>query len=429
MLDDVKNSDIEKERVMLVGLYGPDTTKFQAEEYLEELALLADTAGGITVEKVLQNKTRPDITTFVGKGKLNELKRLKGELSIDTIIFDDDLTPTQVRNIETGTEAKILDRSALILDIFASRAKTSAAKTQVELAQLQYLLPRLTRYWTHLSRQKGGIGTKGPGETQIETDRRIIGQRISTLKEKLKKLDQQRTTQRKGREGMHRVSLVGYTNAGKSTLMNALTASNVLAENRLFATLDSTVRRHELENHAILLSDTVGFIRKLPHNLVESFKSTLDEVREADVLLHVIDGSSKMAHEYKEVVDNTLEELNATNTRTILVLNKVDMMESDQIREMRSNYPDAIFVSAEQSIGLDELESKIEEMIESEYEDHILQIPMSKYKAVAFIHEYANVDKEVYEGSDVELTFRMAEKDFEQLSHLLNTIGANGEVI
>lgn len=359
MLDDIKNSDIEKERVMLVGLYGPDTTKFQAEEYLEELALLADTAGGITVEKVLQNKTNPDITTFVGKGKLQELKRLKGDLNIDTIIFDDDLSPTQVRNIEAGTDAKILDRSALILDIFAGRAKTAAAKTQVELAQLQYLLPRLTRYWTHLSRQKGGIGTKGPGETQIETDRRIIGQRIATLKDKLTKLDKQRTTQRKGREGMHRVSLVGYTNAGKSTLMNALTETNVLAEDRLFATLDSTVRRHELENHTILLSDTVGFIRKLPHNLVESFKSTLDEVREADVLLHVIDGSSKMAHEYKEVVDTTLEELNATNTRTILVLNKVDMMDADQIREMRSDYPDAIFVSAEQSIGLDELEEKL----------------------------------------------------------------------
>jgi GTP-binding protein HflX len=429
LLDDVKNSDIEKERVMLVGLYGPDITKYQAEEYLEELALLADTAGGITVEKVLQNKTNPDITTFVGKGKLNELKRLKSELGIDTIIFDDDLSPTQVRNIEAGTDAKILDRSALILDIFAGRAKTAAAKTQVELAQLQYLLPRLTRYWTHLSRQKGGIGTKGPGETQIETDRRIIGRRIATLKEKLSKLEKQRTTQRKGREGMHRVSLVGYTNAGKSTLMNALTETNVLAENRLFATLDSTVRRHELENHTILLSDTVGFIRKLPHNLVESFKSTLDEVREADVLLHVIDGSSKMAHEYKEVVDNTLEELEATNTRTILVLNKVDMMDADQIREMRSNYPEAIFVSAEQSIGLDELETKIESMIESEYEDHVLQIPMSKYKAVAFIHENANVDKEIYEGSDVELTFSMAEKDFEQLSHLLNTIGTNGEVI
>tara|TARA_R110002124_G_scaffold280490_2_gene453772 strand:+ start:5519 stop:6808 length:1290 start_codon:yes stop_codon:yes gene_type:complete len=429
LLDDIKNSDIEKERVMLVGLYGSDTTKFQAEEYLKELALLADTAGGITVERVLQNKTNPDITTFVGKGKLQELKKLKSELNIDTIIFDDDLSPTQVRNIEAGTDAKILDRSALILDIFAGRAKSAAAKTQVELAQLQYLLPRLTRYWTHLSRQKGGIGTKGPGETQIETDRRIIGQRISTLKDKLKKLDQQRTTQRKGREGMHRVSLVGYTNAGKSTLMNALTETNVLAENRLFATLDSTVRRHELENHTILLSDTVGFIRKLPHNLVESFKSTLDEVREADVLLHVVDGSSKMVHEYKEVVDTTLEELEATNTRTILVLNKVDMMNSDQVREMRSSYSDAIFVSAEQSIGLDELEAKIETMIESEYEDYVLQIPMSKYKAVAFIHENANVDKEIYAGSDVELTFSMAEKDFEQLSHLLNTIGTNGKVI
>lgn len=429
MLDDVKNSDIEKERVMLVGLYGPDITKFQAEEYLEELALLADTAGGITVEKILQNKTQPDISTFVGKGKLQELKRIKGEKNIDTIIFDDDLSPTQVRNIEAGTESKILDRSALILDIFAGRAKSAAAKTQVELAQLQYLLPRLTRYWTHLSRQKGGIGTKGPGETQIETDRRIIGQRISTLKEKLVKLEKQRVTQRKGRAGMHRVSLVGYTNAGKSTLMNALTTSNVLAEDRLFATLDSTVRRHELENHTILLSDTVGFIRKLPHNLVESFKSTLDEVREADVLLHVIDGSSKMANEYIEVVDSTLKELEATNKRTILVLNKVDRMDTNQIREMRSQYPDTIFVSAEQSVGLDELEKKIEEMIELDYKNHTLQIPVSKYKAVAFIHETANVEKETFENSDVELTFRMAEKDFEQLSHLLNTIGVNEEVI
>jgi GTP-binding protein HflX len=429
LLDDVKNSDIEQEKVMLVGLYGPKVTKFQAEEYLEELAMLADTAGGITVEKVLQNKTQPDISTYVGKGKIQELKRIKGEKKIDTIIFDDDLSPTQIRNIEAGTEAKILDRSALILDIFASRAKTAAAKTQVELAQLQYLLPRLTRYWTHLSRQKGGIGTKGPGETQIETDRRIIGQRIATLKDKLKKLDQQRTTQRKGREGMHRVSLVGYTNAGKSTLMNAFTATNVLAEDRLFATLDSTVRRLDLENHSILLSDTVGFIRKLPHNLIESFKSTLDEVREADILLHVVDGSSIMAHEYKEVVDTTLEELNATNTKTVLVLNKVDKMTSDQIAEMRDEYPDAIFVSAEQSIGLRELEEKIEELIESDYSYHTLQIPMSKYKAVAFIHENATVDSEEFEGSNVELTFSMADKDFEQLSHLLNTIGSNEEVI
>ncbi|MGN8224939.1 GTPase HflX [Gracilimonas sp. BCB1] len=429
MLDDVKNSDIERERVVLVGLYGPETTRFQAEEYLDELELLADTAGGITVEKVLQNKTHPDPSTYIGKGKLNELKRIMGEERIDTVIFDDDLSPTQIRNVEKGTDAKVLDRSSLILDIFAARAKTAAAKTQVELAQLEYLLPRLTRYWTHLSRQKGGIGTKGPGETQIETDRRLIGRRISVLKEKLEKLSKQRTTQRKGREGMNRISLVGYTNAGKSTLMNALTETGVFAEDRLFATLDSTVRRHELENHSVLLSDTVGFIRKLPHNLVESFKSTLDEVREADILLHVVDASSKMAQEYIEVVEETLEEIEATNKRTILVFNKVDKMDAHQVADMKRMYPNAVFVSAEQRIGLKELENSIEEMIELDYSRHTLQIPVSKYKAVAFIHENANVEEETYEGTEVELTFSIAKKDFKQLSHLLDTIGANGEVV
>lgn len=429
MLDDVKNSDIEKERVMLVGLYGPDTTRRQAEEYLEELEMLTDTAGGITIEKVLQNKTRPDVSTYVGKGKLQELKGQMNALNIGTIIFDDDLTPTQIRNVEGGTDAKVLDRSALILDIFASRAKTSAAKTQVELAQLQYLLPRLTRYWTHLSRQSGGIGTKGPGETQIETDRRIIGQRIGILKTKLEKLDKQRTTQRKSREGMIRISLVGYTNAGKSTLMNAFTESNVLAENRLFATLDSTVRRHQLANHEVLLSDTVGFIRKLPHNLIESFKSTLDEVREADILLHVVDGSSTMAHEYIEVVDTTLKELNATNKRTLLVLNKVDLMDADRIAQLRDEFPNSAFVSAERGIGLSELEAKIEELIEDSYVRHTLQIPVSKYKAVAFIHEHASVEHEEYVDSDVKMTFHIAKKDFKQLSHLLDTIGAENEVI
>lgn len=425
MIEDIRNSDIEEERVILVGLYGPKVTKYQAKEYLEELELLTKTAGGKAVEKILQNKTTPDISTYVGKGKLQELKRLKTELEIDTIIFDDDLSPTQIRNIEIGTEAKILDRSALILDIFAGRAKTAAAKTQVELAQLQYLLPRLTRYWTHLSRQKGGIGTKGPGETQIETDRRIIGLRISTLKDKLKKLDQQRFTQRKSREGMIRVSLVGYTNAGKSTLMNAFTDSNVLAENKLFATLDSTVRRHEMENHSILLSDTVGFIRKLPHNLVESFKSTLDEVREADILIHLVDGSSNMAREYIEVVNTTLKELKATNKRTILVVNKVDAMDVDDITGFRNDFPEVIFVSAEQKIGLDKLEEKIEEMIEKDYASHKLIIPVEKYKAAAFIHENATVNEEKYVGDDVEVSFSMAEKDFQQLSELLNTIDAN----
>jgi len=429
LLDDIKNSDIERERVLLVGLYGANETRHQAEEYLNELELLVDTAGGITVEKILQNRTSPDKATYIGKGKLQELKQLKGYLKIDAIIFDDDLSPTQIRNIEKGTEAKIIDRSGLILDIFAGRAQTAAAKTQVELAQLQYLLPRLTRFWTHLSRQEGGIGTKGPGETQIETDRRIIGRRITSLKERLVKLDRQRHTQRKRRSDMIRVSLVGYTNAGKSTLMNAFTESDVLVEDRLFATLDPTVRRYELENHAILLSDTVGFIRKLPHNLVESFKSTLDEVSEADILLHVVDGSSNMAHEYIEVVNTTLEEINATNTQTIMVLNKVDNMSAEQISVMRLEYPDAVFISAEQKIGLKELEQKITETIESGYADHTLRIPVSKYKAVAFIHEHANVESEKYEENKVELTFRMATKDFEQLSHLLNTINADVEVV
>jgi GTP-binding protein HflX len=249
------------------------------------------------------------------------------------------------------------------------------------------------------------------------------------LKDKLDKLSKQRTTQRKGREGMNRISLVGYTNAGKSTLMNALTETGVFAEDRLFATLDSTVRRHELENHSVLLSDTVGFIRKLPHNLVESFKSTLDEVREADILLHVVDASSKMAEEYIEVVEETLEEIEATNKRTILVFNKVDKMDAQQVADMKQRYPNAIFVSAEQRIGLKELERSIEDMIELEYDRHTLQIPVSKYKAVAFIHENATVEDESYDGTDVEMTFSMSEKDFKQLSHLLDTIGTNGEVV
>lgn len=422
MLDDVKNSDIDKEKVLLVGLYGLSSAKFQAEEHLEELAMLTDTAGGITVGRVLQQRNRPDVSSYVGKGKLQELKGQMKALDAKTIIFDDDLSPTQIRNVEKVTESKVLDRSALILDIFASRAQTSAAKTQVELAQLQYLLPRLTRYWTHLSRQSGGIGTKGPGETQIETDRRIIGQRIGVLKSKLEKLDRQRTTQRKSRDSMVRVSLVGYTNAGKSTLMNALTNSGVFAENRLFATLDSTVRRHQLNNHEILLSDTVGFIRKLPHHLVESFKSTLDEVREADLLLHVVDGSSPMVHEYIEVVDETLKELKATNQDRILIFNKVDRMNDEQHEMLRQEYPDAHYISAVRGIGLSELEAAIEDRIESQYLAIDVEIPLHAYKAVAFIHEHAHVDSEKYNENNVLISCKIDQKDFKQLSKMLDTI-------
>lgn len=422
MLDDVKNSDIDKEKVLLVGIYGLSSEKFQAEEHLEELALLTDTAGGIPVAKVLQQRNRPDVSSYVGKGKLTELKGQMSALGAKTIIFDDDLSPTQIRNVEKVTDAKVLDRSALILDIFASRAQTAAAKTQVELAQLQYLLPRLTRYWTHLSRQSGGIGTKGPGETQIETDRRIIGQRIGVLKSKLEKLDKQRTTQRKSRDQMTRVSLVGYTNAGKSTLMNALTDSGVFAENRLFATLDSTVRRHQLRTHEILLSDTVGFIRKLPHHLVQSFKSTLDEVREADLLIHLVDGSSTMVHEYIEVVEQTLKELKSNNKQTLLVFNKVDRMDDEQHEMLRGEYPNALYISAIRGIGLSELEEAIEQEIESNYIQVDLDIPIQAYKAVAFIHEHAHVENEKYTGEFVHITCRIDEKDFKQLSKMLNTI-------
>ncbi|MCH1552172.1 MAG: GTPase HflX [Balneolaceae bacterium] len=422
MLDDVKNSDIDKEKVLLVGIYGLSSEKYQAEEHLEELALLTDTAGGIPVAKVLQQRNRPDVSSYVGKGKLTELKGQMSALGAKTIIFDDDLSPTQIRNVEKVTDAKVLDRSALILDIFASRAQTAAAKTQVELAQLQYLLPRLTRYWTHLSRQSGGIGTKGPGETQIETDRRIIGQRIGVLKSKLEKLDKQRTTQRKSRDQMTRVSLVGYTNAGKSTLMNALTDSGVFTENRLFATLDSTVRRHQLRTHEILLSDTVGFIRKLPHHLVQSFKSTLDEVREADLLIHLVDGSSTMVHEYIEVVQQTLKELKSNNKQTLLVFNKVDRMDDEQHEMLRGEYPNALYISAIRGIGLSELEEAIEQEIESHYIKVDLEIPIQAYKAVAFIHEHAHVENEKYTGEFVHITCRIDEKDFKQLSKMLNTI-------
>jgi GTP-binding protein HflX len=422
LLEDVRNPSITKEKAILVGIYGHETPRWLAKEYLEELELLADTAGADTVEKILQNRPHPDPSTYVGKGKLNQLKALVGENGSDVLIFDDDLTATQVRNIEKTANVKVLDRSGLILDIFASRAKTSAAKTQVELAQLQYLLPRLTRFWTHLSRQKGGIGTKGPGETQIETDRRLIGDRISTLKDKLEKLDKQRTTQRKGRSGNPRVALVGYTNAGKSTLMNALTDTTVLAEDRLFATLDSTVRRLELENHDVLLSDTVGFIRKLPHNLIESFKSTLDEVRESDVLLHVVDASSRLIDDYIDVVNSTLEELDVTGFKKVIVFNKIDKVEPARLMELKKGFPGAIFVSAERAIGLDKMQQQIQLLIEEDYEPFAYTVPMAHYKAVAFLHDVAVVDSEHFEGNSVTIEGRITQADRNRFESMLDEL-------
>ena len=314
------------EKAILIGLITQDVTQDQAYEYLDELAFLAKTAGANPVRNFTQKLPHPDNKTFLGKGKIEEVHLFAEENEIKLIIFDDDLNPSQIRNIEKifGEETKILDRSNLILDIFASRAQTAQARTQVELAQYQYLLPRLTRMWTHLERQKGGIGMRGPGEAQIETDRRIIKDKIALLQKKLEKIDKQSFTRRKGRQGMIRVALVGYTNAGKSTLMNTLAKSDIFAENKLFATLDTTVRKVVIGNLPFLLTDTVGFIRKLPHQLVESFKSTLDEVRESDLLVHVVDIANPNFEDQIEVVNKTIIELGITEKPILIVFNKID---------------------------------------------------------------------------------------------------------
>ena len=312
------------EKAVIVGLIHKDQDERQAHEYLDELEFLADTAGAVIYKRFTQKVEIPNPVSFVGPGKLEEIKAFIVEKEIDTIIFDDELSGTQLRNIEKFLNCKVIDRTNLILDIFARRAQTAHAKTQVELAQYQYLLPRLTRMWTHLERQRGGIGLRGPGETQIETDRRIILQKIALLKEQLIKIDKQKATQRKNRGKLTRVALVGYTNVGKSTIMNLISKSEVFAENKLFATLDTTVRKVIIDNLPFLMADTVGFIRKLPHGLVESFKSTLDEVREADVLVHVADISHQGFEEQIGVVENTLKEIGAAGKPTIYLFNKID---------------------------------------------------------------------------------------------------------
>ncbi len=324
------NTDIEPEKAVLVGVINQEQNSEQVQEYLEELAFLIETAGAIPVKQFTQKVRIPNARTFIGEGKLEEVEYYVKDNDIDMVVFDDDLSPTQLRNIEKALKCKIIDRTNLILDIFAKRAQTAHAKTQVELAQYEYLLPRLTGLWTHLERQRGGIGMRGPGETEIETDRRIIRDKISLLKEQLKKIDKQMATQRKNRGKMIRVALVGYTNVGKSTIMNMLSKSAIFAENKLFATLDTTVRKVVIENLPFLLSDTVGFIRKLPHNLVESFKSTLDEVRESDILLHVVDISHPNFEDQIQVVQETLKEIGSAETESYIVFNKIDAYTFDK---------------------------------------------------------------------------------------------------
>ena len=316
-----------QEKALLVSICPAGQTMERTEEYLDELAFLLETAGGVALKRVIQKLERPDTRTYVGSGKLEEIKEYKNALDVDFVIFDDELSPAQLRNLERELECRILDRTTLILDIFARRARTSIAKTQVELAQLQYMLPRLTRLWTHLERQRGGIGMRGPGETQIETDRRLIKEKITLLRQQLDKINTQKTLQRRNRESLVRVALVGYTNVGKSTLMNLLSKSDVFAENKLFATLDTTVRKVVIGNLPFLLTDTVGFIRKLPTQLVESFKSTLDEVSEADLLLHVVDISHPDHEEQIAAVQQTLADIGAADKPVIMVYNKIDRVE------------------------------------------------------------------------------------------------------
>ena len=336
------------ENAVLVGLITKDQDEEKLTEYMDELEFLAYTAGATVKKRFTQKLSQPDSRTFVGKGKAEEIKLFLEENEIGTIIFDDELSPSQLKNLERDLEVKILDRTNLILDIFAQRAQTSYARTQVELAQYEYLLPRLTRMWTHLERQRGGIGMRGPGETEIETDRRIIRDRISLLKEKLKTIDKQMATQRNNRGKMVRVALVGYTNVGKSTLMNALSKSDVFAENKLFATLDTTVRKVVIGNLPFLLTDTVGFIRKLPTQLVESFKSTLDEVREADLLLHVVDVSHESFEDHISSVNQILQEINAHQKPMVMIFNKIDDFSYEKKDE------DDLTPSTKKNISLDE---------------------------------------------------------------------------
>jgi GTP-binding protein HflX len=383
---DKKGLKQKKEYAILVGVVRQLQTEEEVEEYLDELEFLALTAGAKTRKRYIQKLSQPDKRTFVGKGKLEEIKEyIDAHEEVSMVIFDDDLSGKQVNILEEFLKLKIVDRSTLILDIFASRAQTAQAKTQVELAQLQYLLPRLRGLWTHLERQRGGIGMRGPGEKEIETDRRIVRDKISLLKKKLEKIDQQNQTQRKQRGEMIRVALVGYTNVGKSTLMNLMSKSEVFAENKLFATLDTTVRKVVIDRMPFLLSDTVGFIRKLPHHLVESFKSTLDEVRESDILLHVVDVAHPLHEDHIRTVNSTLKDLEAVDKPTLLVFNKIDLyrernyddlLTEEGKREIEEGLlgnlsymfdQECMFVSAVTGENIGELRAKLQQMVHEQY--------------------------------------------------------------
>jgi GTP-binding protein HflX len=418
----IEISDKRSERAMLIALQTRHINREMVEEHLSELEELADTAGADSIFKIIQSKSAIDPAFYIGKGKAEELAQLVELNDIDLVISDDDLTPVQVRNLERLFNRKIIDRSGLILDIFALRAKTKEAKTQVELAQLEYMLPRLTRAWTHLSKQYGGIGTKGPGETQIETDRRMIRTRISHLKEKLKEIESQRQTQSKGRKDFVRISIAGYTNAGKSTLFNLLTKSDVFAEDKLFATLDSTTRSVNFSNgEKLLISDTVGFIRKLPAHLVASFKSTLNEVRDSDIILHMIDLSHPYYEDHLKVVEETLKEFGSECKKEIKVFNKVDSVKDKSIIEyVRNHYPGCVVISAQKGINISALIKAIEKIIKDEFVEEELTLGIEQTKLASQIYDLAEVTSVKYNHDTVLFKFRSNKENSEKIKKLIS---------
>ncbi len=397
----------QRERAIACSVKVKGSNREEAMEDLDELVFLAETAGAEIIHKIYQELPKINSATVLGKGKLEEVKQIVKEDNITLIIFDDNLSPAQVNNLEKELNIKVTDRSSIILDIFATRARTNEAKTQVELAQLQYILPRLTRMWTHLSKQYGGIGTRGPGETQIETDRRIIRLRIQNLKEKLKEIELQKKEQRKKRSEMPKFALVGYTNVGKSTLINTITNAGVYVEDKLFATLDTTVRQFSLPSgQKALISDTVGFIKKLPHNLVASFKSTLMEAMEADVLLHVIDVSHKLFREQIETVNKTLEELKINEKPTIMVFNKVDMLDDITIhRALKNEFADSILISAKRGINIESLLELMQEKYNRFHNIFEVCLPYEKSELVSHLYDNYEVLERI--DTDTSMNFKV----------------------
>jgi len=409
------------ETAILIGVSNRFISPEEVMFSLDELERLVSTAGGETIQKVVQNRERIDSAFFIGKGKAEYIAEICNEKNVDIVVFDDDLSPVQVRNLENLTNRKVLDRSSVILDIFASHARTTEAKTQVELAQLEYLLPRLTRRWTHFSKQYGGIGTKGPGETQIETDRRLIKKKISYLKEKLRQIKQQKEIQRKQRSNLPRLALVGYTNAGKSTLMNLITGANVITENKLFSTLDTTVRKVTLSpSREFLISDTVGFIKKLPHHLIVSFLTTLSEAVESDILIHVIDISDPMVDENIKVVNETLKELNCESKPIIMVFNKIDLLKDRElITYYKQKYINSVFISAVRSININSFIEQIFSMLNLHLKEYTLFLKLDEQKLLSMICNTAKVINIDYDENGIRITFLASEINYNNIIKFL----------